>query len=99
MWNTEKNEDGTYKVTVTFDHKNEIVLQTVPGQYVEEDGQLKDKKELTDEESLELVNKRMQSLFTQLQQSIFTINFYGGKIEGSVTSGPEAKKEEDERNS
>jgi len=81
IWNIEKNEDETYKVTLVFDHKKEIVLEKVPGQYVKEDG-LNEKKELNEAESEKLVDRRIQALISQIQQSIFTVKFYGGRIGG-----------------
>ena len=86
IWSMEKNEDDTYKVTVVYDHKKEIVFTSVPGQYVNEDGAGK-KELLKEKESEELVERRMNALLSQLSQCLFTIDFYGGKINGHITSG------------
>lgn len=86
IWNSEKNDDETNKVTVVFNHKTEIILQSVPGQYVKEDGDFK-KKILNEKESVELIDRRMQALLAQLQQVIFTIKLYGGQIDGHISSG------------
>jgi len=91
IWNSEKNEDNSYKVTMIFDHNKEIVLNSVPSQYVKEDGDI-EKKELNEEESKKLIDKRIQSLLQQIQQIIFTTNFYGGKIKGHIASGKENEK-------
>lgn len=76
-----------YKVHISFDIDKEITLQSVPGQYVKEDGQIKDPPVLDEENSQKLVDKRVQSFLAQLQQLIFTAEFYGANIEGSISSG------------
>jgi len=92
IWNSKKNEDDTHKVTIVYDNKKEIVLQKVPCQYVKEDGDF-EQKVLDEKESQKLVDRRIQSLINQMQQSIFTTKFYGGNIEGYVTSGSEKEVE------
>lgn len=94
IWNSKKNEDGTYRVDIVFDHKKEIVFNHVPGQYVAEDGEF-EKKQLDEKESEQLIDRRMQSLMARIQQAIFTVRFYGGEIEGSLKSGLETDEKKD----
>jgi len=96
IWNKERLEDGNYKVTITFDHdvKKSIIMQAVPGQYTDKDGvTFKEKPELKKEDSEKLVDSRIQTALTQLQQAIFTFNYYGGKIDGFISSGEASAKD------
>jgi len=85
-------ENDIYEATFIFDKKAEVKLSNIPGQWVKEDGKAYDPKKdkLSEEDQANLVNRRIDSLLAQLQQTIFTIEFYGGSIEGFVS-----KKEED----
>lgn len=90
IWNSKKNDDETYEIDIVFDKDKEIKFLKVPGQYVKEDGDF-EKKELDEKESKELLNRRIESLLRQIQQAIFTVNFYGGKINGYISSGKKDK--------
>jgi len=82
-WSSTKNIDDTHQVSIVFGDKYRVILSHVPCQYVDEDGKF-EQKILNEEESLELIDKRIQSLIQQLQQCIFTVKFYGGNIEGTI---------------
>lgn len=90
-WNCRKNDDGTYTVRLIYDSSKELILASVPGQYVKEDGEI-DKKELDEAGSVELVDRRIKSLLMQIQQAIFTFKFYGANITGSISSKKGAKR-------
>jgi len=99
-WNKEKNDDEgfTYKVKIMVDGEQKIVLPYVPGRYMEEDGYIEDKDELN--KSLEvdwqlqekLINSRMESLFESLAEVIFTLEFYGAKLDGCISQLKKGKK-------
>jgi len=84
----DKNDsDNTYKVTVVCDDKDAIIFSHVPSQYVKEDQvPEKDKKELSDEDSIKLTKQRINVLLSQIRQCIFTAKLYGANINGSITT-------------
>jgi len=89
IWDVKKQDDDNYEVTVTFDHdaNKSLILHAVPGKYVTEDGAAYKDRKLTEEESLKLVDLRVKTWLEQLQQAVFTTKFYGGNINGFISSG------------
>lgn len=81
------DKNDIYKATIIVDNKDEIVLNNIPGQFVKEDHRepVKGEKKLTVKQQLVLAEKRVDSILSQLQQLIFSFDFYGGKLEGHIS--------------
>ena len=92
VWSSKKNKDDSHEVVLTFDYNKEIVFSHVPSQYVKEDGEIV-KENLNEEESQRLIDARIKSLLNQIQQALFTVKFYGGNIEGFLSSKNKDKNE------
>jgi len=82
---TKNDGEDTYNVIVNCDGKDCIQFLTVPSQYVKED-QIddKEKKTLSEEDSVKLVKHRVNIVLSQLRQCIFTAKLYGAKIDGFI---------------